>query len=533
MEHKVLIADDSLTIQKVIKITLSNEPFAISECSNADDLADSVSSLKPSIVLLDFNLSENKTGYDLAKEIKAASPNSQILMLYGAFDNIDESLLHESGCAYHIVKPFDGTKFINLCRTMAQDYDSNNSKSDSNDDFDFSTENEVESDIPDKIEETNDAEDWVVNQPEVEQDIPEPIEASESVEDNDLDTSLEDWGMEVPGVINADGGDFADVPGIIEQEEIEVSSSEVTEQSIPEPIQTANNDDETLLPSNDDLEYPDFGDMSASDNVEEEEVKTPASDDLDYPDLDNLDTLEVEAPEDKKEPQLTPASQLNEVEEKPIEVSQGGTDTEEALKSLESEISDELAEDDLWAADEYEDTHQEIEENYVDKEVVSHETHEPQESEDFKTMDLEDLPQIEPHSLEKVVDNTEDEDSSRADDTPEDFPDDIMEEDHTSLFEGSEEPKAPASDDLDYPDLNDSYKKIDEAVTVPEKLVSDDFQEKLQNELTEKLTPIVEEYAKEYCKNSIEKIAWEIIPDLAENIIKKEIQKISDSILDN
>ena len=152
------------------------------------------------------------------------------------------------------------------------------------------------------------------------------------------------------------------------------------------------------------------------------------------------------------------------------------------------------------------------------------------QNEDFKSMDLEDLPQIEPHNLEKVVDNTDNEVEevvASSEGAPEDFPSDIMDDDDY------EQAKAPSSQDLDYTDLSDSFNKIDEAVAVPENLVSDDFQEKLQAELTEKLTPIVEEYAKEYCKNSIEKIAWEIIPDLAENIIKKEIQKISDSILDN
>lgn len=531
MEHKVLIADDSLTIQKVIKITLSNEPFTISECANADDLKNSVESSKPSIVLLDFNLSENKTGYDLAREIKEVSPSSQILMLYGAFDNIEEGLLHESGCAYHIVKPFDGTKFINLCRTMAQDFDSNKSGASSNDDFDFSTENEVEQDIPEPIEEnSNDAEDWVVNQPEVEPEVPEPIEAvEESQDNNELDTSLEDWGMEVPGIINAQGGDIADVPDIIGEMGTQdiPAPIESSDQAIPEPIQVSTQDDDTLLPSNDDLEYPDLDAMTSSEDSEDE-IKTPVNDDLEYPDLDNIGTLEVETPQERKTPQLTPVSQLQDTQsEENIEVSQGGTDTEEALKSLEDEISDELAEDDLWAADEFEDAPQEIEDNYVDKEVINNEK--SNQNKDFKSMDLEDLPQIEPHNLEKVVDNTDNEVEevvASSESVPEDFPSDIMDEE-------DEEPKAPRSEDLDYPDLTDSFNIIDEAVAVPENLVSEDFQEKLQTELTEKLTPIVEEYAKEYCKNSIEKIAWEIIPDLAENIIKKEIQKISDSILDN
>jgi hypothetical protein len=41
----------------------------------------------------------------------------------------------------------------------------------------------------------------------------------------------------------------------------------------------------------------------------------------------------------------------------------------------------------------------------------------------------------------------------------------------------------------------------------------------------------LEQMVQEYCKKTLEKVAWEVIPDLAENIIKKELQRISDSII--
>jgi hypothetical protein len=54
------------------------------------------------------------------------------------------------------------------------------------------------------------------------------------------------------------------------------------------------------------------------------------------------------------------------------------------------------------------------------------------------------------------------------------------------------------------------------------------------DELVEKLkvalTPMLQEMVKEVCKQSAEKVAWEVIPDLAENLIRKEIKSLSDSI---
>jgi hydrogenase maturation factor HypF (carbamoyltransferase family) len=55
-----------------------------------------------------------------------------------------------------------------------------------------------------------------------------------------------------------------------------------------------------------------------------------------------------------------------------------------------------------------------------------------------------------------------------------------------------------------------------------------------QDEIIEKLKvslrPVIEELVKEYCRQSAEKIAWEVIPDLAENLIRKELKEISESV---
>ena len=56
-----------------------------------------------------------------------------------------------------------------------------------------------------------------------------------------------------------------------------------------------------------------------------------------------------------------------------------------------------------------------------------------------------------------------------------------------------------------------------------EKIVS-----RVKELLTVELSPLVERY----CQDTVEKVAWEVIPDLAENLIKKEIEKIAKSTED-
>ena len=62
------------------------------------------------------------------------------------------------------------------------------------------------------------------------------------------------------------------------------------------------------------------------------------------------------------------------------------------------------------------------------------------------------------------------------------------------------------------------------------KITMSDEKEKLIQEIKEELKPQIEDFVRKYCQETIEKVAWEIIPDLAENLIKKELQKISEAM---
>lgn len=55
-------------------------------------------------------------------------------------------------------------------------------------------------------------------------------------------------------------------------------------------------------------------------------------------------------------------------------------------------------------------------------------------------------------------------------------------------------------------------------------------QKELVEALKQALTPVVEQFVKEYCSKKIEQVAWEVIPDLAENLIRSEIKEISQTI---
>ncbi len=528
MKHKILIADDSLTIQKVIKITLASEPFELFECTDAKDLESNLNENKPSIVLLDFNLSEDKTGYDLSRDIKKINPNAKILMLFGTFDTVDEGLLEESGVNHKIVKPFDGTKFINLCRVMADELDVEGAQSISETEADFntdafpepiaeSTEEVVEE--PEVIDEVTEEpevieeDEWVVEgsqsfDEEEEEEVEETIEAKD---ENPLVENMKDWGMDVPGVIGGAGSNN-EIPGVIG------AMPEPIVEEKPEVIEASS--EETVFPSGDDLAFPDEDDLAFPDEIsaksedDSDEEKLPSNDDLEFPDMDSMASIEVEESPKKAVPQLRSIEVAD--DDEPVaeeaEVSNGGTDTDEALSALKAELEDELEdkieapEQELWGADVIVEDH-----SKADIKTATDDIEEVEE--EFAKTESEDLPRVESHQLEKVVDNTEESQINPFDDDsfddvhdmsgPEDFPSDVMDE-------SPAKPAAAAA-----------------AFTAP--VIQSDSE--LEARLREKLTPVVEDFVKEYCRESVEKIAWEIIPDLAENLIKKEIQKISESII--
>lgn len=120
MTSRVLVADDSLTIQKVIGITLANSGYELVECLNEAELFRKIQSNHFDLILLDFNLSDSRSGYDLAKQINQAMPGAAIIVMLGTFDTVDESQFDACGISDKIVKPFESTKFIKKCRDLLE-----------------------------------------------------------------------------------------------------------------------------------------------------------------------------------------------------------------------------------------------------------------------------------------------------------------------------------------------------------------------------------------------------------------------------
>jgi len=119
MPHKLLLADDSITIQRVIELTFADEDVHVRTVGDGKSAIASIQSERPDIVLADVGMPE-RDGYEVAEFIKGNPQLASIpvLLLTGAFEPIDESRARAVGCDGVLVKPFEPQMVINRVKDL-------------------------------------------------------------------------------------------------------------------------------------------------------------------------------------------------------------------------------------------------------------------------------------------------------------------------------------------------------------------------------------------------------------------------------
>ncbi len=113
MGKKILLADDSITIQKVIELTFSDEDFEVVTVGNGRLAVEKVQEVRPDLVLCDIIMPE-KDGYEVCDFIKRTPTLSHIpvLLLTGAFEPFDQERAGRVGCDGFLAKPFEPQTLI-------------------------------------------------------------------------------------------------------------------------------------------------------------------------------------------------------------------------------------------------------------------------------------------------------------------------------------------------------------------------------------------------------------------------------------
>jgi CheY-like chemotaxis protein len=119
MGHKLLLADDSVTIQRVIELTFADEDIQVIAVGDGQQAIARIDAERPDVVLADIGMPE-RDGYEVAAHVKGTPHLSHIpvVLLTGAFEPIDESRARAVGCDGVLVKPFEPQMVINRVRDL-------------------------------------------------------------------------------------------------------------------------------------------------------------------------------------------------------------------------------------------------------------------------------------------------------------------------------------------------------------------------------------------------------------------------------
>lgn len=412
MVQKILVADDSKNIQKVVGIIYEDKSFEINECVDVKNLFHKLDEVKPDLVLLDFALDSELSGYELVVKIKSYC-ECKVILLFGTFDNIDESAITNCGADSYVFKPFDSEKLIQVT-------------------------------------------DEVLGLEKKSENISEDDEASA-------------WGVQIPGVIGEDvsdenidfvlSEDDQRIPTIIDEELTKTVVGGVDSLD----LRPEDEEEEIIYPSDDDLLYPDMDSLSSdSENSDTSDITKTSTDALPQ---EIFEEFKVEASSSK----LQPADFLKESDEG--YESSDSTDiiqTSDLLNEgksrdiddLKKEIFDELNED-MWG----EQTNVEAVVGNLGKDVISNSS----SGVSAGIIKEEILEELKKH-------------------------------------------------------IEGSFKS-----NIHENLKSD-LSNNLPEIIKEELLPHFEKHIQEYCRAAVEKGIWEILPDLAEKVITRELEKIRESL---
>lgn len=120
MRRKLLLADDSITVQRVIELTFSDEGLDIVTVGDGTRAIECLQRDRPDIVLADLSM-PGADGYEVADHVKHGSDlvsHTRVVLLTGAFEPVDQERARLLGVDGVLAKPFEPQVAIELVRQL-------------------------------------------------------------------------------------------------------------------------------------------------------------------------------------------------------------------------------------------------------------------------------------------------------------------------------------------------------------------------------------------------------------------------------
>lgn len=119
MAKRILLADDSITIQKVISITFASEDYDLAVVGDGEAAIQKARELKPDLIMADVAM-PGKTGYEVCSFVKNDQDlrETPVLLLAGTFEPLNKDEAIKAGADDSIVKPFESQELLDKVREL-------------------------------------------------------------------------------------------------------------------------------------------------------------------------------------------------------------------------------------------------------------------------------------------------------------------------------------------------------------------------------------------------------------------------------
>ena len=119
MPKKILLADDSITIQKVISLTFATEDYELVIVGDGESAIEKAREIKPDLIMADVSM-PGKNGYEVCEAVKNDPDLKHIpvLLLAGTFEPLKQEEAERVGADDHIVKPFESQELLDKVKDL-------------------------------------------------------------------------------------------------------------------------------------------------------------------------------------------------------------------------------------------------------------------------------------------------------------------------------------------------------------------------------------------------------------------------------
>jgi len=122
MIRTILLADDSLTIQKVVELTFADTDYNVVAVSSGEELLQRIVDSQPDLIICDV-IMPGKDGYDVCQQIKSdpTTLHIPVILLTGTFEPFDRDRALAAGCSEIVTKPFEARKLVETVESLLQE----------------------------------------------------------------------------------------------------------------------------------------------------------------------------------------------------------------------------------------------------------------------------------------------------------------------------------------------------------------------------------------------------------------------------